>query len=72
MYNLGDYDIDFSGASKSRLLTFLRNEFGELLTSFCVDIGTVFHRTKADIHYLIPSMLTAAILLLLKPIIQIF
>ena len=45
MEHLSEYDIDFSKVctSKSRLLTFLGNEFGELLTSFCVDrnIGTV-------------------------------
>ena len=36
--------------SKSKLLTFLGNEFGELLSSFCVDksIGIVFHRNKAE------------------------
>ena len=36
---LNDYDIDLSKVctSKSRLLTFLGNEFGELLSSFCVD-----------------------------------
>ena len=47
--------------SKSKLLTFLGNEFGELLTSFCSDINvsTVFHRTKVDIQSLlyIPSVL---------------
>ena len=57
MEHLSKYDIDFSEVctSKSRLLTFLGNNFGELLTSFCVDrnIGTVFHRTKADIYYTI-------------------
>ena len=56
MQYLGDYDIDFSEVciSKSRLLTFLGSEFGELVTSFCVDrnIGTIFHRTKADMHTL--------------------
>ena len=40
-----DEDIDLTDVvvSKSRLLTFLGNEFGELLTSFCVDkrVGTV-------------------------------
>ena len=47
--------------SKSRLLTFLGNEFGELLTSFCVDrnIGTVFHRTKADMQSLLSHTLHA-------------
>ena len=47
--------------SKSKLLTFLGNEFVELLTSFCSDknISTVFHRTKVDIQSLlyIPSVL---------------
>ena len=56
-------DLSEVCVSKSRLLTFLGNEFGELLMSFCVDrsIGTVCHTTKADILYnLIPSMLIAA------------
>ena len=40
---------------------FLGNEFGELLTSFCVDrsIGTVFHRTKAHIHSFLSHTLHA-------------
>ncbi len=64
MQHLGDYDIDdFSEVctSKSRLLTFLGNEFGELLTSFCIDrnIGTVFHRTKADMYALLSHTLHA-------------
>ena len=37
MKYLADYDVDLSGVSKSRLVTFLGNEFGELVTSFCVD-----------------------------------
>lgn len=60
---LADYDVDFSAVctSKSRLLTFLGNEFGELLTFFCVDrsIGTVFHRTKADMQSLLSHTLHA-------------
>ena len=60
---LSDYDIDCSEVctSKSRLLTFLGNEFGELLTSFCVNrsIGTIFHRTKADMHVLLSHSLHA-------------
>ena len=56
MEHLSEY-IDFFEVctSKSRLLTFLGNEFGELLTSFCADrnIGTVFHRTKADMQSLL-------------------
>ena len=63
MQHLSDYDIDFSEVcmSKSRLLTFLGNEFGELLTSFCVDrnVGTIFHRTKADMHTLLSHTLHA-------------
>ena len=63
MQYLGDYDIDFSEVciSKSRLLTFLGSEFGELVTSFCVDrnIGTVFHKTKADMHTLLSRTLHA-------------
>ena len=63
MQHLSDYDIDFSEVctSKSRLLTFLGNEFGELLTSFCVDrnVGTIFHRTKADMRTLLSHTLHA-------------
>ena len=62
MQHLSDYDIDFSEVctSKSRLLTFLGNEFGALLT-FCVDrnVGTIFHRTKADIRTLLSHTLYA-------------
>lgn len=54
---IADEDIDTTDicTSKSRLLTFLGNEFGNLLTSFCVDkrVGTVFHRTKADMQTLL-------------------
>ena len=47
--------------SKNRLLTFLGNEFGELVTSTCADrsMGTVFHRTKADIYSLLSRALHA-------------
>ena len=44
-------DVDVSvSISKSRLLTFLGNEFADLLTSFCHNkrVGTVFYRAKAD------------------------
>ena len=61
MEYLADGNIDLVGVcvSKSRLLTFLGNEFGELLTSFCSDkrIGTVFHRTKADMQFLLSHSL---------------
>ena len=45
--------------SKSRLLTFLGNEFGQLLSSFCHHkrTGTVFHRTKADLSALLSNSL---------------
>ena len=45
--------------SKSRLLTFLGNKFGELLSSFCCNkkIGTIFHRTNADVHVLLSNAL---------------
>ena len=63
MQYLAERDVDVSGVcvSKSRLLTFLGNEFGELLTSTCVDrsIGTVFHRTKADMYSLLSHALHA-------------
>ena len=63
MQYISEYDIDLSGVcvSNSRLLTFLGNEFGELLTSLCVDrsIGTLFHRTKANIHSLLSHTLHA-------------
>ena len=51
---IADESVDIT-VSKSMLLTFLGNEFGNLLTSFCVDkrIGTVFHRTKADMKNLL-------------------
>ena len=47
--------------TKSRLLTFLGNKFGELLTSICVDrnIGIVFQRNKADTQCLISHTLHA-------------
>ncbi len=48
-------DVDSTvSTSKSILLTFLGNEFGELLSSFCCNkkIGTIFHRTNADMHVL--------------------
>ena len=54
MYNhcVADEDIDITDVrvSKSRLLTFLGNEFGKLLTSFYIDkrVGTVFHSMMAD------------------------
>ena len=58
---LADGNIDLVGGcvSKSRLLTFLGNEFGELLTSFCSNkrVGTVFHRTKADMQSLLSNSL---------------
>ena len=57
MQYLAECDVDIPDVCvpKSRLLTFLGNEFGELLTSTCVDrsIGTVFHRTKADMYSLL-------------------
>ena len=58
---------------KSRLLTYLGNEFGELVTSFCVDrsSGIVFHRTKADMQSLIARALhTNSGCALLKPTVQ--
>ena len=52
MQYLAEHDADFSDVcvSNSTLLTFLGNEFSELITSFCVNrnIGIVFHRTKAE------------------------
>ena len=64
MQYLAEHDVDFSDVcvSKSRLLTFLGNEFGELITSFRVDrnIGIVFHRTKADMQSLITHALHAS------------
>ena len=69
MQYLAEYDVDLSGVCVW-LLTFLGNEFGELLTSICVDrnISTIFHRTKADMYSLLSHapMLTAAAQLLLK------
>ena len=58
---ISDYDIDCSEVCTSRLLTFLGNEFGELLTFFCVDrsIGSVFHRMKGDMHALLSHTLHA-------------
>ena len=59
--NYEDINITDISVSKSRLLTFLGNEFGNLLTSFCVNkkIGTVFHRTKADLQTLLSFSLHA-------------
>lgn len=58
-----DERIDLSGLclSKSRLFTFLGNEFSELLASFCVDrsVGTIFHRAKADMNVLLSHCLQA-------------
>ena len=63
MQYLAEHDVDLSGVcvSKSRLLTFLGNEFGELVTSTCADrsMGTVFHRTKADVYSLLSHALHA-------------
>ena len=63
MQYLAEHDIDISDVcvSRIRLLTFLGSEFGELLTSFCVDrhSGIVFHRTKADMQSLISHALHA-------------
>ena len=55
----GNIDLVEVCVSKSRLLTFLGNEFGELLTSFCSNkrVGTVFHRTKADMQVLLSNSL---------------
>ena len=41
---------------------YLGHEFGELLSSFCVNkkIGTVFHRTKADMRILLSQSLYAS------------
>ena len=46
--------------SKSRFVTFLGNEFGDLLTSFCHNktVGIVFYRTKADPHALLSNALS--------------
>ena len=43
--------------SKSRLLTFLGNEFGKLMTSFCHTrkTGTIFHRSGADPYMLLSN-----------------
>ena len=69
MQYVSDHDIELSSVcvSKSRLLTFLGNEFGELVTSFCTNksIEIVFHRTKADMqsllsHALQPNNCTAS------------
>lgn len=45
--------------SKSRLLTFIGHEFGDLLSCYCSNnkIGKVFHRTKADVHVLLSNTL---------------
>ncbi len=50
-------DIGEQVTTKSRVLTFLGNEFGQLLTSFCCNnrIGTIFHRTKANLHVLLSN-----------------
>ena len=60
MQYLAEHDVDLSGVcvSKSRLLTFLGNE---LVTSTCADrsMGTVFHRTKADVYSLLSHALHA-------------
>ena len=57
MDDVADEDVDITDVcvSKSKLLTFLGNEFGNLVSSFCVDkkVGTVFHRTKADMKTLL-------------------
>ena len=60
---IADENIDIKDVcvSKSRLLTFLGNEFGNLLTSFCVDerVGTVFHTSKVDMQTLVSCTLYA-------------
>ena len=45
--------------SKSKLLTYLGNEFGELISSFCANrkVGTVFHRSKADMQKMLSQSL---------------
>ena len=45
--------------SKSRVLTYLGNEFGKLMTSFCHHkrIGTMFHRSSADPYVLLSNAL---------------
>ena len=57
MQYVSDHDIELSSVcvSKSRLLTFIGNEFGELLTTLCINksIGIVFHRTNADMQSLL-------------------
>ena len=53
-------DIDENvSTTKSRLLTFLGNEFGQLLSLFFCNrkIGTIFHRTKADFRVLLSTTL---------------
>ena len=43
--------------SKSHLLTYLGNEFGKLMTSFCHHrkTGTIFHRSGADPYMLLSN-----------------
>lgn len=50
---------DSISISRSRLLTFLGNEFGNLVTSYCSNnkTGMVFHRAKADFHVLLSNAL---------------
>ena len=45
--------------SKSRLLTYLGHEFGELLSSFCANrkVGAVFNRSKADMQKMLSQSL---------------
>ena len=63
MQYLAEHDVDLSVVcvSKSRLLTFLGKEVGEL-SSCCVDksIGIVFHRNKADMQSLVSHALHAS------------
>ena len=74
MQYLGDYDVDFSDVctSKSRLLTFLGNEFGEPVTPFILVQYFIGQKLTCILYCLIPSMLTAAVPVLLKTIIQTF
>ena len=53
-------DVDNSvSISKHRLLSFVWSEFGDLVSSYCHNkkVGTVFHRTKADLHVLLSNAL---------------
>ena len=45
--------------SKHRLLSFLGRKFGDLVSSYGHNrrVGTVFHRTKADLHVLLSNAL---------------